>query len=95
MYAQVKFSIHRDISPIIIPSSALMVRGDDVNVVVVEGETAKFTKIALGRDYGKEVEVQTGLQDGQIILKDPPVDVEDGEHVIAKVVTEKISDKKE
>lgn len=95
MYAQVKFSIHRDISPIIIPSSALMVRGDDVNVVVIEGEKAKFTKITLGRDYGKEVEVQTGLQDGQIILKDPPVDVEDGDQVIAKVVTEKISDKKE
>lgn len=95
MYAQVKFSIHRDISPIIIPSSALMVRGDDVNVVAIEGEKAKFTKITLGRDYGKEVEVQTGLQDGQIILKDPPVDVQDGEQVIAKVVTEKISDKKE
>lgn len=94
MYAQVKFSIHRDNSPVIIPSSSLVVRGDDVNVVVVEDNKARFSKIKLGRDYGKEVEVQTGLEDGQIILKDPPVDVEEGDSVIAKVVAEKISDKK-
>ncbi|MCW5824145.1 MAG: efflux RND transporter periplasmic adaptor subunit [Cyanobacteria bacterium TGS_CYA1] len=94
MYAQVKFSIHRDDSPVIIPSSSLVVRGDDVNVVVVEDNKARFSKITLGRDYGKEVEVQTGLKDGEIVLKDPPVDVEDGDQIIAKVVTEKISDKK-
>ncbi|MBP7863559.1 efflux RND transporter periplasmic adaptor subunit [bacterium] len=95
MYAQVKFSIHRDNSPIIIPSSALVVRGDDVTVVVVDGDKAKFSKITLGRDYGKEVEVQTGLVEGEIILKDPPVDVSEGDQVLAKVVTEKISDKKQ
>jgi len=95
MFAQVKFSIHRDISPLIIPSSTLVVRGDDVNVVVVEGDKAHFVKIMLGRDYGKEVEVHTGLEDGQIILKDPPVDIDEGDQVIAKVVSEKISDKKQ
>lgn len=94
MYAQVKFSIHRDVSPFIIPSSTLVVRGDDVNVVVVEGDKAHFAKITLGRDYGKEVEVLTGLEDGQIILKDPPVDIDEGDKVIAKIAPEKISDKK-
>lgn len=95
MYAKVRFTIHRDISPIIIPSSALVVRGDDVTVATVNENKVAFATVHLGRDYGKTVEVQTGLEPGQVILKDPPVDVREGQEIIAKVVDEKISDKKQ
>lgn len=93
MYAQVKFKIHRDISPIMIPSSSLVVRGDEVTVASVEDNKVKFVSVKLGRDYGKEVEVQTGLTEGQIILKDPPVDVREDQQIVVKLCTAKNPEK--
>jgi RND family efflux transporter MFP subunit len=72
MYAQVDLSSTRSNPPLLIPSEALIARGDGDTVALVRPDhTVHMQQIQVGRDYGDRLEVIGGLDQGDIIIPNP------------------------
>jgi RND family efflux transporter MFP subunit len=79
MYAQVKFSIARGNAPPVIPGDTLVIRSDGTQVAVVGPDRkVHFRKIELGRDYGQQIEVLSGLSEGETVIVNPTDEVREG-----------------
>lgn len=84
MYARVDLSGARSNAPLLIPSEAMIARGDGTEVAVVrDGHTVHLQKIEVGRDYGDRLEVTGGLTEGQTIIANPGDVVREGLQVQA------------
>jgi RND family efflux transporter MFP subunit len=64
-----------------LPASALMFRAEGLRVATFDNGHAKLHPISIGRDFGKEVEVLTGIDAGQNVILDPPDSLVDDEEV--------------
>jgi multidrug efflux pump subunit AcrA (membrane-fusion protein) len=72
MYARVDLVSGRRNPPLVIPSDALVVRGDGTSVATVSGDgTVHMRKIEIGRDYGDRLEVTSGLHEGDLVIPNP------------------------
>jgi hypothetical protein len=49
-----------------------------MQVAVVESGVAHLRKIAITADYGTEVEINSGVQNGDQVILQPPVNLADG-----------------
>jgi RND family efflux transporter MFP subunit len=90
MYADISFAVERKTAAAIIPGDTLVVRSDGPQTAVVDDAgTVHFAKIQLGRDFGPEVEVLKGLQEGQLVVVNPSDDVREGVKVKPVISEEK------
>ncbi len=72
MFLQVQFIFQRLQVGVLIPSAAILVRDDDQQVAVLDAQNrVSYQKVKLGRDFGAEIEVLSGLHDGQTVLVYP------------------------
>jgi RND family efflux transporter MFP subunit len=72
MYAQVELSNARANPPLLIPSDALIISGDGMQVALVgSNHRVHLQSIVAGRDYGDRIEVMSGLRDGDTIIASP------------------------
>jgi multidrug efflux pump subunit AcrA (membrane-fusion protein) len=79
MYLQVKFNFDRTVSPLMIPGAALATRTKGARVAVLDDQhRVHYRNVQLGRDYGAEVEVLSGLRDGEQIVVHPGDDLPEG-----------------
>lgn len=82
MYAQVNLVGARATPTLLIPGDALIVRPDGTQAAVLRnGNHIHFQKIELGRDYGPEIEVRSGLSLGDRVVINPTDDVREGVEV--------------
>ncbi|MFH1984243.1 MAG: efflux RND transporter periplasmic adaptor subunit [Pseudomonadota bacterium] len=81
MFARVPLTIGEK-RMIRIPGSAVVRQGQLTGVFMVDGEkTARFRLIRLGRTYGDQVEVISGLHDGALLVAAPESKVSNGSPV--------------
>jgi RND family efflux transporter MFP subunit len=79
MYARVDLISGRTHPPLLVPSDALIVRGEGTNVAVVRPDhSVHLQKIEVGRDFGDKLEVLGGLQEGDLIIPNPGDVVHEG-----------------
>lgn len=89
MYAQVGFPEARQQPMVLISGDTLVVRSDGPQVAVVEeGGAVRYRKVTLGRDFGSETEVTSGLSGGESLVINPSDDVRDGVMVKTRVAKE-------
>ncbi|MHC5673141.1 efflux RND transporter periplasmic adaptor subunit [Nostoc sp.] len=82
MYANVRFAINRNNPPFVLPDSALVVNAGGTQVATVtKDERVHYQKVAVGRDYGTEVEITSGLTGNESLIATPTVDDTEGLHV--------------
>ncbi len=81
MYAEVRFELKRANPPLVVPASTIVVRADGPQVGVVEGRRVHFRPVTLGRDYGSDVELLSGVPDSAELVLNPSDDIIDGAHV--------------
>jgi membrane fusion protein, multidrug efflux system len=81
MYAEVRFELKRANPPLVVPASTIVVRADGPQVGVVEGRQVHFRPVTLGRDYGSEVELLSGVPDSAELVLNPSDDIIEGAHV--------------
>ncbi len=88
MYADVRLHIERDSPPLLIPTSALIIRAGGPRVAVVGADQKiRFQLVDLGRDYGATVEIIRGITPQDRLVNSPPDGLQDGSAVrIAKAV---------
>ncbi|MHC5772992.1 efflux RND transporter periplasmic adaptor subunit [Nostoc sp.] len=79
MYANVIFAINRNNPPFVVPDSALVVNAGGTQVATVtKNQTVHYQKVAVGRDYGTEVEITSGLTGNESLIATPTVDDTEG-----------------
>jgi len=81
-YAQVHFRLPIAEGKPRLPVSALIFRAEGLQVARVdEVGKAHLVKVAMGRDFGKEVEIASGIAAGDRIIASPPDSLNDGDAV--------------
>lgn len=79
MYATVQIAANRTLLPIMVPGDAIVTRATGASIAAVDTDgTVHYHAVQLGRDYGLDVEVTSGLRDGQIVVVNPTDDVREG-----------------
>jgi RND family efflux transporter MFP subunit len=80
-FTEVHLKIPSDIPTFILPVTSLVFRAQGLQVAVVQNNQAKLKSISLGRDFGSEVEVVSGLTGQESVIVSPPDSIIDGEKV--------------
>jgi RND family efflux transporter MFP subunit len=81
-FAEVHLAVPSGAPTFILPVSALIFRAQGLQVgVVKDGNHAQLANIILGRDFGSEVEVTSGLQADDQVIINPPDSLIAGEEV--------------
>jgi multidrug efflux pump subunit AcrA (membrane-fusion protein) len=81
MYVEVNFIDVKGEPPLIIPGAAIVVRNAKNTVALIENETVRMRPILIGRDYGDQTEVNSGLKEGDIIATNVTDEIRDGVQV--------------
>ena len=85
-YAEVHLKVPTGSPTLILPVSALIFRGNNLQVGTVQnGNKAALKTVILGRDLGTEIEVVSGLTADDSVIANPPDSLISGETV--RVVT--------
>ena len=86
-YAQVKFSVTRAVNPLLVPGDSLVSRPNGTMVAVVDASNkAHFRNVTVGRDYGTNLEITSGLEEGEAVVVNPTDDVREGATLKPKLV---------
>jgi RND family efflux transporter MFP subunit len=81
-YTEVHLKLPSDIPTFILPVSALIFRAQGLQVATVDSNNkTKLVAITLGRDFGSQVEVLSGLNADDKVIVNPSDSVIDGEQV--------------
>jgi multidrug efflux pump subunit AcrA (membrane-fusion protein) len=81
-YTQVHLQLNTSKPTLILPVSALIFRAQGLQVATLdEGDHAHLQTIIMGRDFGTQVEVASGLTPSQKIIDSPPDSLVEGEQV--------------
>ena len=85
MYAHVKFTLSDGNGPVIIPANAFVFKteGPQAATLTKDGRI-HWQKIQVGRDFGTEMEVLSGLEDGAAVVVNPTDDLTEGLRVLAR-----------
>jgi RND family efflux transporter MFP subunit len=81
MYSTVELQIPRKTPSLIVPDAAVVFDAQGVYVFLVENGVARQHQITEIRDLGTEMEVSEGVKAGNLVVVNPPVDLEDGTKV--------------
>jgi membrane fusion protein, multidrug efflux system len=85
MYATVNFGVQSPDPPVRIPATALIIRAEGPQVAVVTNDQkVHYQKVVIGRDYGNELDIISGLEPGATVI----VNVADGLQEGAQVRTQ-------
>ena len=72
MFAQLRFKLVPAQPPLLVPSNTAIIRGDGNLVAVVDAQnTVHLKKVTFGRDFGSQIEILAGIDDGTTIVSNP------------------------
>jgi RND family efflux transporter MFP subunit len=81
-YTEVHFRLPSSTDTLRVPANTILFRADGLQVAVVQNQdTIKIKKVDQGRDFGKTVEILTGLDPQDAVVVNPPDSISDGMHV--------------
>ncbi|MGA3323316.1 MAG: efflux RND transporter periplasmic adaptor subunit [Terriglobia bacterium] len=80
-YAEVHLKLPSAASTVVIPVTSLIFRSEGLRVGVVRNGRAALIPITIGRDFGTEVEVVSGLDGSEKVITNPPDSLVEGEEV--------------
>ena len=83
-YCTVELHIPRKEKSLLVPADAIVFDSDGLHVVVLKDGVALFHKVTVARDLGTEVEVSSGIEKGDQVIRNPAVDFVDGSRAQAK-----------
>jgi RND family efflux transporter MFP subunit len=80
-YAEVHLKLPGSVATFTIPVNTLLFRAEGLRVAVVKDGKANLVPVTLGRDFGSEVEVLTGLNGDENLIVNPPDSILSGQPV--------------
>jgi multidrug efflux pump subunit AcrA (membrane-fusion protein) len=70
-YTFVHLSLPATVKSVTIPANTLLFRKEGLRAAVVRNDHAQLVPVTMGRDYGEQVEVLSGLQPTDEVIVDP------------------------
>jgi RND family efflux transporter MFP subunit len=81
-YATVRFKVQRPDPPLVVPQSALLIDAKGVRVAVVGADgTLHYRSIQIGRDFGNDVEVLSGIEATDVLATGLAANIVEGSRV--------------
>src|SRR5262249_44217305 len=81
-YATVRFRAQRAAPPLVVPQSALLIDANGVRVALVDTDgVLHYRPIQIGRDYGNDVEVLSGLDTTDVLATGLSANIAEGSRV--------------
>jgi RND family efflux transporter MFP subunit len=81
-YAEVQFNLEENTTSLRVPTSTLILRKSGVQLAILQANRHVTLKpIVLGRDFGSEVEILSGLLSNDQVVDNPPDSLENGDEV--------------
>jgi RND family efflux transporter MFP subunit len=81
-YTEIHFKLPPSTETLRLPSNTVLFRAEGLEVAVVDAQgTIRLKKIDQGRDFGKTIEVLSGITPEDAVVINPPDSIEDGVHV--------------
>ncbi|HQT25781.1 MAG TPA: efflux RND transporter periplasmic adaptor subunit [Burkholderiales bacterium] len=91
-YASVSFET-KSSGRTVMPITALIFRGEGLQVATVRNSRVHLVKVMPGRDFGKSMEVLSGLDEHSIVIDNPPDSIMEGQPVAVASVRSFKADK--
>jgi RND family efflux transporter MFP subunit len=85
MFGEVRIKTTRETPPLTVPTSAVVFDSAGTRVWVVDAGKAKPIKVDVGRDFGTEIEIATGLQGAEQVITNPGSTLAEGADVVAQL----------
>ncbi len=83
MFTRAVFAHMRAEPPVIVPSDSIIARANGITIAVVEDGVVHIRKATIGRDYGAQTEVLSGVNPGDLVIINPTDAAQDGAKVTA------------
>jgi multidrug efflux pump subunit AcrA (membrane-fusion protein) len=81
-FAHVHFNLPADTAALRVPASSLIFDNAGLRVATVDGDNkVAFKKVSILFDYGKTVEIGSGLESGDRVIDSPPDGIKNGDPV--------------
>jgi RND family efflux transporter MFP subunit len=87
-YCTVEFKIPREQKLFVVPADAIVFDNEGLHVAVLKDGVVHFHKINIVHDLGTTVEVNQGVEDGDVVIRTPAVNLADGSRVDAAPIKE-------
>lgn len=87
-YAEVHLKLPTQTPALLLPVTALIFRAEGLRVAVVRDGKADLVTVTLGRDFGTEVEVTSGITEHDQVIVSPPDSLSSGSAVRAESKSE-------
>jgi multidrug efflux pump subunit AcrA (membrane-fusion protein) len=78
MYAQARLQVTTPTPPMVVNTSALVFDSDGTKVWTVVDGKSQSKKVVVGRDFGTEVEISSGLDGSETVVTNPGLWLADG-----------------
>ena len=79
MYTKATFSLPHPVDILMLPADALMLPASGPQVATIgQDHRVHFQKVTLGRDYGAEIEIESGLHANDVVILNPTDAVREG-----------------
>ncbi len=85
-YLSIRFKVEQAEPALVVPSNAVDIRREGPRVMVIQSNNKlRFQQVGLGRDFGKTIEIVSGLTGDEVLVANPTTELREGEDVqIAK-----------
>jgi RND family efflux transporter MFP subunit len=84
IYCTVELHIPQKAPSVIVPADAVVFDAEGLHVALVKKGIVHMQEIAILRDFGTEVEISDGLEPGDQVVLNPPVNLAEGSRVEAR-----------
>lgn len=85
LYAEVKFSLIPDTEYFIVPTKAVIIHNTGPEIAVLDGnDIVEIKRVKIGRDYGKTIEITSGIQENETLITNPNDKIKPGVRVSVK-----------
>ncbi len=82
MYVTVRFKVQQAEPALLVPANTVDVRKEGPRVAAVDGDgKVHYRDVKMGRDFGKTIEIASGLQGTETLVVNPTTDLVEGEKV--------------
>ena len=88
-FLSVHLRLNSKAGAVVMPVNTLIFRSEGMQVAVVRGDHAELVPITIGRDYGTEVEVLSGITPQDAIIENPSDSLTSGTEVRASKASDK------
>jgi len=89
MYSQVKFAFSGNKSGLLVPGDALLLGREGPRVAVVTPDhTVHLRRIHIAHDYGADLEIDSGLAPGELVVLNPTDQIRENARVDVRTATQ-------